>query len=109
MKKTPRKHLLRIKVHSTTGGNENFVDLELSYQKDLQPRGIYLHVAPLEVKDSFIKYKAYTGIKIHLHPMARFSRKQFEAYEPDPDFVATALKRVMDNQNLKGGWPEEAA
>ena len=109
MKQTPRKHLLRIKVHSPTGGEENYIDVETSYQKDATPRGSYLHVAPVVAKGQWLKYKAYSGVKVHLEPMTRFSAKRFEAYEPDPRFVADIVNRVAKSQGLEHGWPEEAA
>lgn len=109
MTQTPRKHLLRLKVHSTTGGSENYLDVEMSYQKDATPRGLYLHVMPLTAEGQWLKYKAYSGVKLHLETMTRFSAKKFEAYEPDPELVTDVVNRVVKTQGLEHGWLEEAA
>lgn len=65
------------------------------------PRGYFLSVGPETRGDGFVSTILGSGYKALIKPAARFSQKELDALEPDPEQLARMVNRIKNEAAQK--------
>lgn len=91
------KNVVRVEVGYNEGGMNYF-----NYKEE--KRGLYLSVSPLEIEKSggciCTKYTGFSGVKVLIKEMKRFSQKQLNECMPEQEIVQRLLDSVCTQQGI---------
>lgn len=84
------------------------IDIELSYQLGghnpfsyaNEKRGIYVSVSPMKREGGFRSFSAFSGVKLCIKELKRFSNKAMETAKPDFDTVKSMVTQVCQQSQL---------
>lgn len=91
---------LRVKVMYDIGGHNYFSGKN-------ERRGLYLSVSPLTISKSSCgnfnttSYTGFTGSKVFVKEMARFSKKTLETFEPDAEQLQRLIEYVKQDNSIE--------
>jgi hypothetical protein len=95
------------------GGNTkaNILEVDLDYQLGgwnyftgvKEPRGLYLGCTPIEKGDGFRSFVGFSGTKILVKEMSRFSKKQLDEFVPDEETVQKLINHVVAKNSIELG------
>jgi hypothetical protein len=88
--------------------NANIVEIDLNYQLggwnfftgSKEGRGIYLSVSPIEKGDGYRGFIAFSGTKILVKELNRYSDKQLRECEVSMETIEKVLNHVIEKNNL---------
>lgn len=103
----PKKLLRSIPVEGNTSCTH--IDVELYYSKggmnyfsgSSEARGLYLSATPLEKGDRFVKFSAWSGIKMHVKEMKMFSQKALDSFTPSQHDIDRLINHVLEKNGLR--------
>jgi hypothetical protein len=86
-------HVLRVSVYYKKGGMNYFTG-------NVEKRGLYLSVSPLEIEDYENGYKttiytAFSGVATCVKELKRYSEKQLNKYVPDKDLIDKMITQIL--------------
>ncbi|MEA1972389.1 MAG: hypothetical protein U9N34_03720 [Candidatus Cloacimonadota bacterium] len=82
-----------IKIYYDKGGMNYFSTRE-------ERRGLYLSVTPIKREGHWTSYRGFSGTKMLVKPMKRYSRKQLDNFEPNQEDIDRILENVLNKNNL---------
>lgn len=99
----------RIKTIRVLGPGVNQVEVDLYYNKGgwnyftgaEERRGLYISVTPVLRSDRTRTYTAFSGVKVHVRTMKRYSQRALDNFEVNDNMTRDLIDRVMKNNNLK--------
>ena len=87
-------NVIRVDIHYNVGGMNYFTARK-------EARGLYMSVSPLQVGDRFTTYNGFSGVKVLVKEMSRYSEKALYDFQPDQELVDRMVNRVAEYNNLK--------
>lgn len=86
--------VIRIEVYYRIGGMNYFTS-------NVEPRGYYLGVTPIEKGDRFEGFTAFSGYKMLLEEAKRFSQKVLDNMSPSEEKINDLVEKVRVKNNLE--------
>ena len=90
---TLKNKVLEVEVYYDLGGMNYFAGRTES-------RGIYLAVQPVEISEHFRSYTAFSGTKLLMLPLNRFSQRKLDEFMPQEEDIEKILNHVLAKNNL---------
>ena len=93
LKTTVKNKVLEVEVYYDLGGMNYFAG-------HTESRGIYLAVQPVEISKDFRSYTAFSGTKLLMLPLNKFSQKKLDEYIPSEEDIEKILNHVLAKNQL---------
>lgn len=104
-----------IKDYKVVKGNANTLRVKLMYDiggmnyfsGNNERRGLYISVSPITINKSScgkfntISYNGFTGSKIFVKEMKRFSKKTLETFQPDAEQLQRLIEYVKQDNGIE--------
>lgn len=87
-------NVIRVEVYYNMGGWNYFSGKQ-------EARGLWLSISPLQVSERSTIYQGWSGQKMFVKRMARFSAKVLREFQPEDFLVDRLVENVANNNNLK--------
>jgi hypothetical protein len=91
-----------------TGNKANILEVDLCYDiggmnyfsGESEPRGLYLGCSPIEKSEGWRSFVAFTGTKVFVKELKRFSKKALEEYVVSEEDIQSMIDHVIKKNNL---------
>jgi hypothetical protein len=88
-----KANVVRVSVSYNVGGWNYFTG-------NKERRGLFLHVSPLEIKENSIGYVGFSGSKMFVKEMKRYSEKVLKEFVPTDSDVEYMLGHVLSENEI---------